>query len=308
MIRAGMEWLFCYLDDAQLAHDINWREEAEAAEDCGFTCYSFDYAAFLEESAEAALDEIPDGEGQELVYRGWMMQADDYVILDDLLSSKGYRLLSRHHSYAETLLLPNYFDQIKDLSPAALWTEEPDIEEAWELAQKIGTGPWIVRDHMKSAKGAWLEACFVPENATFAQFESICQELRNHREPNFVNGFVVRPYLPLVQLAAPRSGPPVCEEYRLIFWRGQRILSMPYDELGGLPPDLSRYDVLADRIDSPFFVADVARQQSGDLTLLELNPGGCAGLPPQLHPIEFYSRIAEIENGGELSDDFLGTV
>jgi len=87
----------------------------------------------------------------------------------------------------------------------------------------------------------------------------------------------VRPFVPLNYLAAHWTGGPVAEEYRLIYWQGKRILTFPYHDIGANDvPDFSRYDKLSD---------------PGDPILIELNSGGCAGFPPQMHPIEFYSKI-----------------
>ena len=290
-----MEILFCYLNQPGNSQDINWLEEADAAEECDFSCHSFSYDLFYDGQIDLALQELPDGEGIEILYRGWMMGEEDYGLLDEALSDRGYRLIVGQHEYRETVTLPNYFEAVEDLTPPALWTDEPDIEEAWELAGQFKGAPLIVKDHMKSAKEAWLEACFVPEGASFDVFKSICEELRDRRGESFANGFVIRPFIPLKRLGAHWTGSPISEEYRMFFWKGERILSAPYFEIGSDDiPDFSAYDVLGDRIDSSFFVADVAIRETGEPVLIEVNPAGCAGFPPQLHPIEFYEKLAQI--------------
>ena len=290
-----MEILFCYLNEEGFSQPIDWKEEADAAEECGFRCHSFSYDLFWEGQIDAALDELPDGEGTEILYRGWMMPEDEYSLLEDGLSNRNYRLMTATHEYRETLLMPNYFELVEEFTMPCLWTDDPDIDEAWELAQSLGKGPWIVRDHMKSAKEAWLEACYVPEGADYDQFKSVCEELRNRREPYFTNGYVIRPFVPLNNYTAHWTGAPVSEEYRMIFWHGKPILTFPYHDLGSKEqtPDLSHYHCLGDKIDSRFFVADVAVTEAGDPILIELNSGGIAGFPPQMHPIEFYEEIKE---------------
>lgn len=287
-----MEVLFCYLNEAGNSQEIDWKEEADAAEEFGFTCHSFSYDTFLSGHIEAAIDELPAGDGNQILYRGWLMPDDDYTILEDALANKGYQMFSGSHEYRETLLLPNYYELIENLTPPARWTDDPDIDEAWELAKELGNGPWIVKDHMKSAKEAWLEACYIPAGANFEHFKQVCEELRDRREPWFTNGYVVRPYIPLKQLGAHWTGCPIAEEYRLIYWQGERIVTFPCHELsnGGIP-DFSKYDILGELIDSAFFVADIAITETGEPTLIELNPGGAAGFPPQMHPVEFYSVI-----------------
>jgi len=293
-----MEWLYCWLRSAERAQELDWRTEAEVAEDLGYACHSFDYESLLEGDLESALDTLPDGEGQTLVYRGWLMPAEDYAELESAVESRGYELLTKGYQYELLTSLPNYFERVDDMTPPAVWTWDPDIEEAWDLAQTLGKGPYILKDHMKSAKEAWLEACYVPKEATFKTFESICTELRDRRGESFANGYVVRPFVPLVQLGAHWVGMPIYEEYRLIFWKGEMILADRYhEELGGSETDFTAFNALVDRIDSPFFVADVARKEDGELILIELNDGGAAGLPPECHPMDFYAAVQEAEVG-----------
>lgn len=93
------------------------------------------------------------------------------------------------------------------------------------------------------------------------------------------------------------------EEYRLIFWQGKLLLADRYNDIGPDEADFSRFLGLGKRIDSPFFTADVARTERGELILIEVNDGGAAGLPPALHPIEFYDALAEREEGRSEKDE-----
>jgi hypothetical protein len=191
---------------------------------------------------------------------------------------------------------------VADLTPPAVWTWEADIDEAWEMAKSLGKGPWIVKDHVKSAKEAWLEACYVPKGAKFSRFKSVCEELMDRRGVDFDTGFVIRPFVPLAQLGAHWAGFPIYDEYRLFFWHGEMILAEAYHEaLVGHVRNFGLFKDLGQRIDSPFFVADVARSESGELILIELNDGGYAGIPPECDPMDLYRPIAARE--GMLPED-----
>lgn len=299
-----LEWLFCYLNTAERAQDLDWREEAEALEELGMNSYSFDYENFLSGNIDQALQDLPEGDGKRLVYRGWMMPEDDYLELETAITDRGYQLVVSAYEYSHTFSLPNYFEHIEDLTPPALWTEGDDIDEAWELAKSFGDGkgPWIVKDYLKSAKEAWLEATFIPRDADFETFKSVCEELWNRRAPDFTGGYVVRPFVQLKEQGASWRGGPIFEEYRLIFWNGELIFADDYNGMENTEQpasetvDFSKFEILGDRIDSPFFVADVARKEDGELILIEINPGGCAGLPPGNHPIELFEAIAKAED------------
>ena len=310
-----IEWLFCYLHRSVPAVEINWREEAQAAEECDFTCHSFAFERFLEGDVAGALEGLPDGEGRTLVYRGWILQEEEYQELADFVSNRGYQLLTNCDQYMEAMTLPNWHPLVEDLTPPAVWTWDEDIEEAWELAKKLGPAPYIVKDHVKSCKEAWVEACFVPKGARRAKFKSVCEEMIERRADQFQGGIVVRPFVPLRLITADWTGLPIHEEYRLVFWRGKMILAAPY---GGIGRDETneegerqewrrevdrKYGRLGERIRSDFFVADVARTLAGELILIEINDGSVAGLPPTIHPVEFYGLVADIEGAVRQDDE-----
>lgn len=300
-----IEWLYCYLPTREAAHPINWREEAEAAEECDFVCHSFDMERFIDGDVEGALEHLPNGGGRMLGYRGWLLKEDEYRSLEDEVASHGYTLLTNTNQYLEAALLPNWHPRVTDLTPPAVWTWDADPEEAWEAAKSLGPPPYIIKDHAKSCKEAWLDACYVPPKARRAKFLEICEEMVERRGERFEGGIVIRPEVPLVRLAVHYTGIPLFDEYRLIFWRGKMILSSGYNDLEGKEEDFSRFANLGERIASDFFVADVARTQSGELVLIEINDGGTAGLPPPLHPIEFYSAVADMEGEREEDDESL---
>jgi len=300
-----IDWLFSYLPTHESEHNVNWREEAEAAEEVDFVCHSFDMERFLDGDVEGALEHLPNGGGRKLAYRGWLLKEDEYRSLEDEVNSHGYSLITNTNQYLEALLLPNWHPRVADLTPPAIWTWDADPEEAWEAAKRLGPPPYIIKDHTKSCKEAWVEACYVPPKARKAKFIQICQEMVELRGERFETGIVVRPEVPLARLAVHYTGVPLYDEYRLIFWHGKMILSAAYNDIEGADTDFTKFARLGERIASDYFVADVARTKSGDLILIEINDGGTSGFPPTLHPIEFYSAVAEAEesDGNPESED-----
>ena len=72
--------------------------------------------------------------------------------------------------YERASYVPHWAAALGGATPATVWTEGDDVDEAWEAAQRLGPPPWIVKDHLKSAKEAWDEACFVPAGADRVRF------------------------------------------------------------------------------------------------------------------------------------------
>jgi len=292
-----MDWLFAYLSTLDHKTEINWREEAEAAEEAGFRCQSFDFEAFIDGDFDRAFDGLPDGEGQPIGYRGWILKEEEYQSLEDELAARDYRLLTSTHEYCNACFLPNYFEHIESITPPAVWTWSDDLEEAWEAAQTLGPPPYLLKDHVKSVKEAWLDACFVPEEADQKQFNEIAGKFVELRADRFEQGFVIRPFLPFKRVGLSGFGYPLIEEYRLFFWGGKLLLADTYHEVECVEQDFSQFEFLGQRIDSPFFTVDVARRDSGELVVIELGDGGVSGMPPLMHPIVFYEAVSEALEG-----------
>lgn len=290
-----MDWLFAYLSTLDHQIEIDWREDAEAAEEAGFGCHGFDFELFIDGDLERAFESLPEGEGQTLGYRGWILKEDEYRQLEDEVGARGYRLLTSTYEYMAACFLPNYFEHIENMTPPAVWTWSDDIEEAWEEAKSLGPPPYLVKDHVKSVKEAWDLACFVPGGSKKKDFESVCREFLDRRGDRFETGFVIRPFEKFKQVGLSMSGYPLIEEYRLFFWRGELLISDVYHEMVIEKPDFSEFEFLGNEIDSPFFTVDVARRESGELAVIEMGDGGVSGVPPLMHPIELYEAIAEVE-------------
>jgi hypothetical protein len=175
-----------------------------------------------------------------------------------------------------------------------VWTDRPDAFLAWTLARKLGDGPFVIKDHIKSAKHLWHEACFVPKGSGRENFERIAENLRREQGDTFFRGFVVKQYVPLRSRGPSPRDYPLCEEYRLFFWKGQLLIASHYHRLSDNPVDWSPFVTLAQRFDAPFFTMDIAQADTGDWIVVDMGAGECSSLPPSLEPTRFYARLAQV--------------
>jgi len=268
--------------------------EVEAATARGFRCLLFDEDAVCAGEIDRALKVLPPGDGGELLYRGWILTEDKYRAFHEALSSRGYSLVSSPGQYATVTYFPNYYPTIRDISPAAVWTDTPDPYRAWTMARTLGDGPFVLKDHVKSAKHLWHEACFVPTGSGRENFERIAENLRREQGPSFFRGFVVKQFVPLRSRGDGPRQYPVCEEYRLFFWKGQLLTASHYHRLAENPVDWSPFVALARRFDAPFFSMDVAQTEIGDWIVVDMGAGECSALPPSLDAAKFYDRLAAL--------------
>jgi hypothetical protein len=264
--------------------------EAEAAEALGIDTYQADLWALLSGNASRALAAVPERGELQLLYRGWMLTEEEYTSLDEAVSDLGHQLMTTPEQYATAHYLPNWYPRLAPYTARSVWTEGTNATEAWHAAQALGPAPWIVKDHVKSAKERWAEACFVPAGATKEDFERTCANLMEERGDRFERGFVVRRYLPLKPFGRTPAGPAHLE-FRLFFGRGRLLAAEPYHDFDVEVPDFTAFEPLGRRIDARFFTLDVAMLEDGGWAVVEVNDGGVSGLPPSLDPRELFAAL-----------------
>jgi hypothetical protein len=270
--------------------------EFDAAKSLAFDCLLFDEEALCAGDVDSALKRLPQGEGHRLLYRGWILTEEQYQQFHAGLLKRGYSLVSSPAQYAEVVYFPNYYLKIREHSPAAVWTETPDSFLAWSLSHKFGDGPFVIKDHVKSAKHQWRDACFVPKGSSREQFEHIAENLKKEQGPSFFRGFVVKQYVPLQRRGEGAREYPQCEEYRLFFWDRRLLVFSHYHRQTENAGDWTTFVELAQRFDSPFFTMDVALTEDGRWIVVDMGAGEVSALPPSLPPERFYGELAKVTN------------
>ncbi len=274
--------------------DDRFELDADAAEVLDLESYAIPLEPIVDGDAESALARLPRARGRTWIYRGWMLSQDEYTALHEAIGERGETMLVDPESFADATYAPRYLPLLGAHTAPARWTDEPDIEEAWELACELGAPPWIVKDHVKSAKEEWHRACFVPSGADRADFRAICERLVELRGDRFERGFVIKKHLDLATL---RGMTPdrraVTDEHRLVFVFGRLVAHAPYYDVDATLEDPVRFAFIGDAIPSPFFTADVARLRDGGFTIIEINDGGCSNFPEQLDPRDVFRAFTE---------------
>ncbi len=273
--------------------DDRFELESLAVEELDIESYAIPLDPIVNGEPERALRHLPRPRERTWLYRGWMLSAEEYTALYEAMADRDEQLVVDPESFELATYAPSYLPLLGDRTAPARWTEGEDIAEAWEIAQELGPPPWIVKDHVKSAKESWHRACFVAEGADFDDFAATCERLALLRGDRFERGFVIKKYLELATLPGwTEERRRVTDEHRLVFWEGELIAHAPYYDVDSVLARPGDFADLGERIDSPFFTADVARLASGGYTVLEINDGGSSTLPEQLDPREVYRAIA----------------
>ena len=281
--------------------------EAEVLADLGVEQRCIAMEDIVDGAVEAALDgcglhEAGEGDGA-VLYRGWMLTEDEYGELDEALVARDHHLVVDPEAYLEAHQLPRCYEALRELTVETRWIWGADLDEAWEAAQSLGDAPWVLKDHVKSAKERFGELSLIPAGVDRGGFERICRAFMEHRGERFEGGLLFRRFVQLQGLSVERAGQePRDEEYRLFFWQGELVSVAPYHDVDGDPglelpggrwrEPLARYArELPRRVASPFFSADIARRADGSWILLEVGDGGVSALPPRMHPGELYAPL-----------------
>lgn len=274
------------------AADDRLELEADAAEALDLPVGLVSLDDLVNGRADDALRSLPRGRGRTWVYRGWLLSPAEYAELYEAILERGDQLHVSPDEFVEASCVPSWAPLLGRRTPATIWTEDTDPGEAWELARDaLGPPPWIVKDHVKSAKEHWDSACLVPAGADFERFAEICEALVDFRGDRFEGGLVVRKFVDLrpIPFATPHG--PAHDEHRLVFWNGALVASSPYFDADVEPLDTRPFRDLGRLIGSPFFSADVARLADGGTTIVEINDGGCTTMPEQLDTLALYRAM-----------------
>lgn len=287
--------MFCLSPGVKPRVEEVYAAEAEAAREAGFAVVLLDHDAACEGRFEAALRRVPAAEGPlRLLYRGWMLRAEQYAGLELALRAKGYEPVTGAEDYAACHELPGWYELVEDLTARSRWIAHgpPYTEEELRALLTGWAGAVVVKDYVKSEKHAWKEACFIPDPADFAAASRVIAKFIELRGEAFEGGLVLRAFLPLKRTGVhPQSGMPLSEEVRT-FWTSDRLVAA-----GDYWGDAALVEVpavvreAAARVKRPFFTVDGARKEDGEWVVMEVGDGQVSALPDAMGAGEFYRGV-----------------
>lgn len=224
--------------------DEAFEEEFDAVRAAGMTCSLYS----AEDAATGAFRPVPPlAQGDEVVYRGWMLVPGEYAALAAAVQDKGGYMLTAPEAYRRCHYLPEWYDACKDLTPATVFLDE-DADFPAALA---GTGwqAFFVKDYVKSLTTS--RGSIARTAAEVADVVALIASYRGRIE----GGVCVRE----VEALQPDS------EERYFVVRGKACARD-----GAVPAIVER---IAARIDSPFYAVDIVLDAAGVPRLIELGDG-----------------------------------
>ncbi len=213
-----------------------------------------------------------------------MVSSSQYAALADALAARGVTLGTSARQYRQAHELRGWYPTLAPVTPAAAWTTGDSEEEFRAACARLGPGPAVLRDYVKSMKHYWHEAAYIPEAADHAAAWKVAARFRELRETEFTGGFVLRRFEQLTGT-----------EVRT-WWTGGtcRLITARPDTPAQLPPadvGLAPLTRLIGSLALPVVTADLARRADGTWRLIELGDGQVSDLPNSTEPSPFLNAV-----------------
>ena len=188
--------------------------------------------------------------------------------------------------------IKNWYPILSDLTPNTYFN----------LGEVPEQGPFVQKWATNSRKNLWKTHMFANNK------KEAIEVYRRLLDDSMISeqDIVIRDYVPLKKLAEGINGLPISEEYRIFFLNHEPIAMGFYwqnfaDDLPSIP-DINNIpyrliEKIGQRICSKinFYVADVARTESGEWVVIELNDGQMSGLSC-IEPDVFYESLSNYLN------------
>lgn len=227
--------------------DVAFEEQAEALREAGVVVTTYD-------GSRARIRPVDGIAGATLVYRGWMMNADEYATFERAIRDAGATPLTDVDAYLSAHHAPRWIPVLGELTPeTAFFDADADVES--ELT-RLGWDGFVLKDWVKSLKtsrGSILrDPALAPE---------LVEEMRKFRG-TIEGGLVVRRLEPLLP-----------QTERRYFALDGRVWSATDDA----PPPLAA-EVAARVRTTRFFSVDVAERADGQQRVVEIGDGQVSDL------------------------------
>jgi ATP-grasp domain, R2K clade family 3 len=263
--------------------DDHFAPEVAAARDAGHHVALIDHDALAEPNgADRAAARVPDGVDT-AVYRGWMLASAQYAALAAAVTAKGKTMRTSAAQYRQAHEFPGWYPALASLTPAAAWTAGDAEQDFHAACARLGPGPAVLRDYVKSMKHYWHEAAYIPDTADHTAAWNVAARFRELREDEFTGGFVLRRYEQFTSAEART------------WWAGGtcRLVTAHPDTPGDLPPaiDLAPFTPLIRSLALPFVTADLALRADGTWRVIELGDGQVSDRPASTEPAAFLNAV-----------------
>jgi len=237
--------------------DIDWRQEAEFAKK-HFTCYNSRLKVKAGDLVIARFSALPFFKEQE----------NDYKEI-------GAQMINNYTEHNYIADLGNWYWDLADFTPKT-WNDLVSLPEK---------GPFILKGETNSKKFFWKDLMYAEDKkAAIDIYGKLCADSMLQYQKIYI-----RQYIPLETYMIGLQGLPITKEFRFFCYKDQILSGGFYwsshvEELSEIPnsdevPREFLYKIInIVKENTNYYVIDVAKTQSGEWIVIELNDGTCSGL------------------------------
>ena len=269
-----------YFDCAKVDEDLS-QEFAAVLETGFYQTALFDYSKWFDQGI-LSLKNAP-CKPHAAIYRGWMMDPQQYENFYHLLLKHNIELVTTPSSYNLMHLFPNVYNYLaEDTARLKIYPLHSPIDVE-ELKKEFHR--FMVKDFVKSVKGTQFPKYF-DSMVTQSEFDQWMDVFYKYRGDLLTGGIVVKEFLDLKFYHTHSN------EYR-VFYMNHRpaVIAQNSDQ----PPDapfppqnlIEKYSAL----DSPFYTVDYAELTDGSWRIIETGDGGVSGIPESCDYIQFFQEL-----------------
>ncbi|WP_020386444.1 ATP-grasp domain-containing protein [Kribbella catacumbae] len=259
--------------------DPHFAAQAAAARESGIAVARIDHDAL--DRPDEAVAGVPAGD--DAVYRGWMMTASEYDGFAKALDARRVTLRTSGDEYRAAHELPGWYEALRPLTPESAWTDGPDLAGLDAVCERLGGGPAVLRDHVKSMKHYWDEAAYIPDVTDRVAVQRVAARFLELRGDAFTGGFVLRRFEEFTGAEA-----------RTWWIGGSCALITPHPDTPDELPDgldLVEVEPLVTDLALPFVTVDLVRRTDGAWRIVELGDGQVSDWPGTRAPADLMAAL-----------------
>lgn len=261
--------------------DEHFRGQAEAARDAGIDVARVDHDVLSRAGMAAAEAVRGVRASDDAVYRGWMLTGGQYAAMAAALAAREVTLRTGAEAYRAAHELPGWYDALADVTPESVWMDGTDPTEFEALCGRLGSGPAVLRDFVKSMKHYWDEAAYIPDVADAAAAGKVAARFIELRDEDLAGGLVLRRYEEFTGA-----------EVRTWWVDGRCVLVTPHpDSPDEEPPSDVELSVVSPPA-LPFVTVDLTRRADGVWRVVELGDGQVSDWPSSWDPARLVCALA----------------
>ena len=219
----------------------------------------------------------------EAIYRGWMMQPEQYADFYNRLLRKNVRLITTPEQYNLMHLFPNIRPAFGDDTPEIMVFPAGTEVDLPQIRQRFDR--FMVKDYVKSVKGTDFPVFFSSDVADNV-FTKWLHTFYDYRGDLFTGGICIKEFVDLKKYNGRTN------EYR-VFYAGGKIVSVCKN--GGqntFTPDPPRPLIEKYRnLNSLFYTVDYAELVNGEWKALEAGDGSVSGLSDGQDAVAFFRGL-----------------